>query len=227
MYLLEVMYMKIQDEAKAKLKKVGAENLSNEELVRAFLDSFGQSQKINQLTNHFWDTIGDIAGYGLLSQNEKRKIFKNLPDATVALEAGIELGRRIQKQPIHLLGKVLGSAQLGQMMVSRFQKEPQEHLLVLCLDTKNQIKREIVVFKGGLNSAEVHPREIMVEVLRVSANSFVLIHNHPSGNIEPSTNDLAFTKKMKKVGDLMGIRLIDHLIVGDQSYWSAAEKRFI
>ncbi|ARW19378.1 JAB domain-containing protein [Pediococcus pentosaceus] len=67
----------------------------------------------------------------------------------------------------------------------------------------------------------------MVEVLRVSANSFVLIHNHPSGNIEPSTNDLAFTKKMKKVGDLMGIRLIDHLIVGDQSYWSAAEKRFI
>lgn len=78
------------------------------------MDSFGQSQKINQLTNHFWDTIGDIAGYGLLSQNEKRKIFKNLPDATVALEAGIELGRRIQKQPIHLLGKVLGSAQLGQ-----------------------------------------------------------------------------------------------------------------
>jgi DNA repair protein RadC len=219
--------MGIHDGAKNKLERVGAENLTNEELVRAFLDSCGQSQKINQLVSHFWDTIGDIAGYGLLSENEKRTIFKEIPDVTIALEAGIELGRRIQKQPIHLLGKVLGSAQLGELMISRFQKEPQEHLLLLCLDTKNQIKREVVVFKGGLNSAEVHPREIMVEVLRVSANSFILVHNHPSGNVEPSANDLAFTKKMKKVGELMGVRLIDHLIIGDQSYWSAAEKRVL
>lgn len=67
----------------------------------------------------------------------------------------------------------------------------------------------------------------MAEVLRYSSNGFILVHNYPSGNVEPSMNDVAFTRKMKKIGDLMGIRLIDHLIVGDQTYWSAAENRVL
>jgi DNA repair protein RadC len=219
--------MEFFNSAKNKLERLGAENLTNAELIRAFLVCCGQNQNINQLSTTFWETVGDVAGYGLLSQVEKQTIFGKFSDVAGALEVGVELGRRMQKSPIHLLGKVLGSAQIGSLMIARFQKNPQEHLLLLCLDTKNQIKQETVIFKGGLNSAEVHPREIMAEVLRVSANGFILVHNHPSGDVEPSPNDIAFTKKMKKVGDLMGIRLIDHLIIGDQQYWSAAEKRVL
>lgn len=219
--------MEIYDNAKTKLDRIGAENLSNEELIKAFLLCQGQNEEINALNRKFWQNVGDVAKYGLLNREEKQLIFGENIDMALSFEIGIELGKRIQKQPVQLLGKVMGSAQIGKLMISRFQKFPQEHLLLLCLDTKNQIKQETIIFKGGLNSAEVHPREIMVEVLRVSSNGFILVHNHPSGNVEPSLNDIAFTKKMKKVGELMGIRLIDHLIIGDQEYWSAAEKRVL
>ncbi|KAF0337077.1 JAB domain-containing protein [Pediococcus acidilactici] len=219
--------MLLKDGAREKLTKIGAENLTNAELLRAFLSCCGQEQAVNRLSQEFWDQVGDIVGYSLLTQRERQTIFSQLPAESLALEVAIELGRRVQRQPIHLLGKVLGSAQIGNLMVARFQKNPREHLVLLCLDTKNQIKQERVIFKGGLNSAEVHPREIMAEVLRYSSNGFILVHNYPSGNVEPSMNDVAFTRKMKKIGDLMGIRLIDHLIVGDQTYWSAAENRVL
>lgn len=216
--------MNLYDGSKDKLQQIGVESLTNEELVKAFLICQGLSQELLKLNESFWDVIGDIAGYGILNQLEKETIFNENKNASLSLEAAVELGKRMQTQPIQLIGKVIGSAQIGKMMITRFQKNTQEHLLLLCLDTKNQIKREVIIFKGGLNSAKVHPREIMVEALRVSSNSFILVHNHPSGNIEPSMNDVAFTKKMQKVGELMGIRLIDHLIIGDQRYWSAAEK---
>ena len=90
-----------------------------------------------------------------------------------------------------------------------------------------KIKLQKVIFQGGLNSAAVHPREVMHENIRVSANSFILVHNHPSGDETPSDNDIRFTKRMFEVGKLMGIDLLDHIIIGDQSYWSAAESNII
>lgn len=122
--------MLLKDGAREKLTKIGAENLTNAELLRAFLSCCGQEQAVNRLSQEFWDQVGDIVGYSLLTQRERQTIFSQLPAESLALEAAIELGRRVQRQPIHLLGKVLGSAQIGNLMVARFQKKSARTLSV-------------------------------------------------------------------------------------------------
>ena len=205
-----------------KMTRPDVSNLNNEELLRSFLQNWPQKVNVEKIEKQFWNNSGDIGGFSLLSTVEQSQIFDNAI-LSYGFQLGIEIGRRMQQNPIQILGKVMGSQQIGELMLNRFKHQTQEHLWLICLDTKNQIKKEVMIFKGGLNSIEVHPREIMVEALKVSANGFILVHNHPSGDPSPSNNDLVFTRKMRKVGKLLGIELIDHLIIGEDNYWSAAE----
>ncbi|ANZ70537.1 DNA repair protein [Pediococcus claussenii] len=206
---------------------IGSEGLSNEELLRIFVTAVTPDIAVAGTLKSFWKRVGDIGFYRLLNNTEQMKVFGEDLSLARALSCGIELGRRIQKSPITTIGTAFGSRHLAQQMINRFQKKNQEELYLLCLDTKNKIKWEKMIFKGGLNSASVHPREIMTEAFRVSANSIILVHNHPSGSEKPSGNDIEFTKRMKQVGKLMGIELLDHLIVGDTKYWSAAESKIL
>jgi DNA repair protein RadC len=96
----------------------------------------------------------------------------------------------------------------------------QEHFVVLHLDSKNKIIKEETVFVGGLNSALIHPREIFKSAIKESSNSIILAHNHPSGDCEPSEEDKDITEKMNKTGEIVGIKVLDHVIVGKNRYWS-------
>ena len=100
----------------------------------------------------------------------------------------------------------------------------QEHLICLYLNTKNEIIHRQTLFIGSLNQAVAHPREIFREAVRHSAARIICVHNHPSGNPEPSENDRQFTKRLKACGEMMGIELLDHLIIGHSSYVSLREE---
>lgn len=102
-----------------------------------------------------------------------------------------------------------------------------EQLALLCLDTKNKICALHTISIGNLNSSIVHPRECFKVAIMSNAASIILFHNHPSGNCEPSREDLDVTKRIKEVGQLLGIELLDHLIVSDRSHYSMKEKGFI
>ncbi|GEP20328.1 JAB domain-containing protein [Pediococcus argentinicus] len=205
---------------------LGTDRLNNEELVKSFLLCVTPEQNLEENVAKFWSQVGEMGMYRLLTNTEINDLFCDAR-LSMGFAAAVELGRRIQRDPQEFLGKVMGSRQIGLKMVGQYQKTNQEQLTLLSLDTKNKIKLQKVIFQGGLNSAAVHPREVMHENIRVSANSFILVHNHPSGDETPSDNDIRFTKRMFEVGKLMGIDLLDHIIIGDQSYWSAAESNII
>ena len=102
-----------------------------------------------------------------------------------------------------------------------------EHLILVLLDCKCRMIRDCVLSVGTINASLVNPREIFVEALRYSAVHVILLHNHPSGDSTPSRNDLEVTKRIQKAGEIIGINLIDHIIIGDNKYTSLKEKEFM
>ncbi|MBS3819531.1 DNA repair protein RadC [bacterium] len=107
----------------------------------------------------------------------------------------------------------------------RYSKK--EKFKILLLDTKNQILEERTCFEGTVNTSAVYPREIMKAALRYGASSLILVHNHPSGNPEPSITDKEITKDMVFAGHVMGIKVLDHIIIGGNHYFSFADERMI
>lgn len=99
-----------------------------------------------------------------------------------------------------------------------------EHFIVMCLDTKNQPTSLNICHIGSLNSSLVHPREVFKPAILSNAASIMVGHNHPSGNPEPSQADIIMTRRLEEAGDLMGIRLLDHLIIGEDTYISLKER---
>lgn len=100
----------------------------------------------------------------------------------------------------------------------------QEHLVLLLLNSKTRLIRDVVLFKGTVNSSILSPREVLIEALRSDAVYMILLHNHPSGDPEPSKEDIGITKRIREAGAIIGIQLIDHIIIGDNQYISLKER---
>ncbi len=107
--------------------------------------------------------------------------------------------------------------------VDKLQDKKKEHFYALYLDTKNQIIEEKLVSKGILNASLIHPREVFNPAIRASSNSVILVHNHPSGNYAPSKEDKEVTKLLDNAGNLLGINVLDHIIIGKDGYYSFKE----
>lgn len=200
---------------------------TNEELLQIFLQNQIGVNKIADEIGQFWDVVPDLSLFSLLYNSEKKTIFSDHPEVNRQFLAAVELGRRIELAPQKIVGEIFGSRQIGEKLISIQRRYRQEQLILLCLNTKNKIIFEKVIFKGSLNSATVHPREIFFEALRVGTNKIMVSHNHPSGEISPSKQDIKFTKRLKECGILMGIEVLDHIITGSDNYYSFAEQHLI
>ncbi len=112
--------------------------------------------------------------------------------------------------------------------VLELHEQAEESFYIFTLDTKNQINGIFEVSRGSLNASIVHPREVFKRALMQNANCIMLLHNHPSGDPKPSTEDINITNRLKDAGDLLGIKVLDHIIIGDKiRYISFKEKRLI
>lgn len=106
-------------------------------------------------------------------------------------------------------------------------EEPEEYMYMMCLNTKNRVLGVFEVSHGTVNSSVVGVREIFQKALLANAVNIILMHNHPSGNPDPSREDIAFTKRATDAGDLLGVQVLDHIIVGDRKYVSLKEKGYL
>ncbi len=111
--------------------------------------------------------------------------------------------------------------------VDELHDKKKEYFYALYLDTKNQVIDEELVSVGILNASLIHPREVFVTALKAHCESIIIIHNHPSGDCEPSENDKDVTKLLVNAGEILGIKVLDHVIVGNNNYMSMKEKGFI
>lgn len=218
----------LQERPREKLIKLGPQALSNSELMAIILrvgsnkdTAITLSQKI---LNHEERGLRNIADTNIDLLLE----FHGISHAKAAqLMAAVELGRRVSRIDIDDRFKVTSPQDIANYLMEDMRYLKKEHFKIITLDTKNKILDICTISIGSLNSSIVHPREVFHEAVKKSAASIILIHNHPSGETQPSREDISITKRLIEAGELMGIKVLDHIIIGDGVYLSFKEENII
>ncbi|HBI1549250.1 TPA: DNA repair protein RadC [Enterococcus faecalis] len=153
----------------------------------------------------------------------KNVLTKFPPNKESQFKASFELSKRILQFDTKK-EKITSSYGLAQLLIQDTRDLEQEHFILLTLNTKNKIIRQRTLFIGTLNQSIAHPRDIFREAIRDNAAQIIVAHNHPSGDPTPSETDNLFTARLTKACEIVGIPMLDHLILGESTYYSYAEK---
>ncbi|GGH68657.1 UPF0758 protein YsxA [Compostibacillus humi] len=216
-----------EERPRERLLAVGAENLSNQELLAILLGSGTKQESVMELAKHI---LMHFEGLKLLKDAtiEELIAIKGIGYAKgILILAAIELGRRMhQYRPTE--NYTIRSPEDGaDYIMEDMRLLKQEHFVALFLNTKNQVIHRQTIFIGSLNASIVHPREVFREAIKRSAASIIVAHNHPSGDPTPSQEDIQVTKRLADTGKLIGIEVLDHLIIGDGKFVSLKEKGYL
>ena len=198
----------------------GVSSLSNEELLSIILKTGTKDESVKELSNKVLKEINDISDLKEITINKLKKIKGIGEVKAITLIASIELGKRVYSMKKNNRVKLDSSKDIYNYIKDRFINKKQEYFYCLYLDTKNYLIEEKLLFIGTLNKSIVHPREIFKYAYLLSSNSIICIHNHPSNDVIPSREDLEFTKKLVEIGKIQGIGVIDHIIIGNNNYYS-------
>lgn len=214
------------DRPREKLLAKGSHSLTETELLAIILRngnaSSGESaiDQARFLLNQF----GGLKGIDEASASEIVAIKGIGPAKVAQLKACLEIGKRIGSQKWET-GQPLQSAEdVYHHFRENLGREKRELFYVVLLNNKNRKMREVKVSEGSLTAALVHPREVYNPVIRDSAAGVIFVHNHPSGDPAPSPEDIDITKRLKEVGDVMGVRVLDHVVIGHDRYFSFNER---
>lgn len=209
-----------------RLEEVGEKALSNQELLAILLRTGSKNKNVMDVAASFLNHFDHLYELKNATINEMMMIKGIGRIKAIELRAAFEFGYRIQKSTQEKLGKISSSYQVAQKLIIDMKDYQQEHLICLYLNTKNEVIKRETLFIGSLNQSIAHPREIFRGAVKYSAARIILAHNHPSGNPTPSENDIQFTKRVEKCGELMGIDVLDHIIIGQKIYISMREEKF-
>ena len=224
--------MKIKDlpnssRPRERFLKLGPEALSDAELFAILLRTGTRGKKGEKGENVIEMSDRLINEYGLdklldSSLIELQKINGVGPAKAMQILTIAELQKR-NNQAKTPTSKITCAKDVFNLFHEKLKDKKEEHFYVLMLDTKNKIIGEQLISKGILDSSIIHPREVFKPAIRNSASKIILVHNHPSGNPEPSREDLAITEKLLESGDQIDIKVLDHVIIGNGSWWSWVE----
>lgn len=145
----------------------------------------------------------------------------------IILKAAFELGERMHSADTSEKFQIKSPEDVARFAMGRMQHLSQEQFVVLYLNAKNMVIKQKEIFRGTLTSSVVHPREVFNEAVKIACNSIVVLHNHPSGDARPSTEDIETTKRLIHCGALLGIELLDHVIIGDNQFTSLVEEGYL
>lgn len=206
-----------------KLLFYGAQCLSNEELLAIILRTGNKDSNVVELSYRIIHSVGGLNGLFKASAKELMEL-KGVKEAKATqILAMCELYKRFKVSELTQI-KISKPSDVAKLVLDELRMLRQEVLILINLDTKNKVISKKEIFKGGLNSSLVHPREIFKEAVKDSAASIIICHNHPSGDPTPSRDDINITTRLKECGKMMGIELLDHLIIGDNRFISFKEK---
>lgn len=204
----------------------GPASLSNAELLAILLGSGTRSQSAVSLA----ERVLAADGSGILFLNdctpeELCSIEGIGPAKSAALIASAELGRRLTTTPREKQANVSSPDDISKLFMQNMRYLKKECFKVLLLNVKNEIISIEDVSVGSLMSSDAHPREVFAAPLRRGAANVILVHNHPSGSSRPSQDDIDLTQRLSWAGDIMGIHVLDHIIIGDGEYTSMKRER--
>lgn len=224
---LKIKEIPQEERPRERLLCYGVEQLSNEELLAILLKTGTRDMSAKVLASYLLKEIGNISelqhtSYQVLAQ------MKGVGRAKACtLLAAVELGKRVLQKKSILYQKFTDAYQVASYYQDKIGHFKQEYFICIYLDVSKKLIHEKVLFIGTLNRSLVHPREVFKEAYQVSASSIICIHNHPSGEVLPSKEDVLFTSQLVKVGKMLGIEVIDHIIIGEDKYYSFFENNRI
>lgn len=207
-----------------RLLRLGPESLSDAQLLAILLRTGRKKHNALEVAHHLLKKFGGLSALGQLSVSELCSIKGIGPAKAAQVLASVELGRRSLAQPLNLDLRVLSSRDIYNHYYSLLRDMKKEVFMLLLFDGKNRLLKEVNVSTGSLSLNIVHPREVFKPAVRESASAVILLHNHPSGDPSPSPEDQELTRRLVKAGRIMGIKVLDHLVIGDGKYYSFADQ---
>jgi len=218
----------LDDRPREKLLLRGSQSLSDAELIAILLRTGKKGKSVLEIGREIIKSEGNLAMLATRTVDSLQKVDGIGKDKAATLAAAFELSRRILSQSKWFSNRKISSPQdIAQIFIPILRDEIKEKFIVVCLNSANRVIKYETISVGNLNSSVVHPREIFKVAIDNSSASIILIHNHPSGNPEPSNEDIRLTKKIVESGKILDIPVFDHLIIAGETYTSFVEKRLI
>ena len=212
-----------------RLAKLGGEALSDAQLLAILIGSgsSGAKKSAVDICRDLLKVFGDLSNLDRTSIHELCKV-KGIGLAKAAqIKAALEVGKRMASTRAGNTAKMTTSRAFVEYFAPFMKNLRKEVVKVALLDNKLKIIKDFVISEGSVNSSIVHPREVMIPAIKESATKIVLVHNHPSGDPSPSQADIEITHRVSKAGDIIGIKLLDHIIIGGTEFYSFADEGMI
>ena len=223
---MTIQDMTLEERPREKMILNGPDSLSDAELLAIIIRSGTQKLNAIQLGQAIIKKADNIRYLQDLTIEELKSINGIGETKAVQIKAALELSKRIASFKPEKY-KIKNPWDIYKYYMESLRYQYKEIFKVVLLNTKNEIITDVDISMGTLNSSLVHPREVFREAIRRSSNKIILLHNHPSGNAEPSKEDKNVTNRLKECGELIGIEVLDHIIIGDGVYFSFKENMLI
>ncbi len=225
-YRIKIKDMPLSERPRERLIRHGGEALSNAELLAIILRTGTRQENVLSLAARVLSeySLKDLAS---ASVAELKKIHGISDAKACQIAACFELARRLSLDNGEERPVIKSSGDAFRVLYPRLAQRRVEIFTGIYMNSKNRVLRLVDISKGGLEASVVQPREVFRIALEETATRVIVAHNHPSGDPEPSGEDIAITKALKRAGELLGIELLDHLIVGDGRYVSLRDRGYI
>lgn len=223
---MKIKDIKKEERPRERLLNYGKEYLSNNELLSIILSTGTKNKNVKDLSQELLnkynlDDLKDIEVNNLIKINGIGKV------KAITLIASIELGKRIYMKEPTINKKLKTPKEIYNETKYLFNNLKQEHFYCLYFNPKQELIGKKLLFKGTINNSTIHPREVFKEAYKLSAYSIICIHNHPSNDVTPSKADDYLTSTLVQIGKIQGIPVVDHIIVGDNNYYSYYDNKKI
>lgn len=219
--------IKKEERPRERFIKYGVESLSNEELLSIILKTGTKDRSVKSLAMDLLNSIDNISELKNITVNKLLSIKGIGIVKAIEIISSIELGRRIYIDKKVIKKRLTNPRDIYLENKYLFLDKKQEYFYCLYLNNKNELIERRLLFMGTVNKSVVHPREVFKHAYLTSASSIICMHNHPSGDVIPSKDDLMFTKALVEVGRIQSIPVLDHIIAGNDNYYSFSDNGII
>ncbi len=226
---LTITQLAIDDRPREKMMMHGARTLSNAELLAILIGSGNTDETAIELSQRILESAGNslhrLGKYGI---KELTTPFKGIGEAkAITIIAAMELGRRRREEEVPERPNIGSSREAYNYMKQKLADLPHEEFWALLLNRSGKLIEPVLVSRGGTSTTIVDTKIILKAALQNLASAIILCHNHPSGNNRPSNDDIAVTRKIKEAAKLIDIQVVDHIIIGENTYYSFADNGMI
>lgn len=226
-HLTGMREMPSAERPRERLIRLGAEALRDAELVAILLRTGTRSMGALALAELILSHFGSLRALSQASLEELTEVDGLGRVKAVQLKAALDLGKRLASHRDDPRRKIETASDVADLLMAVFRDLQDEHFKCVLLNTKNELIRVADVSRGGLDAVPALPRDVFRHVIKGGASAVIVCHNHPSGDPEPSRDDVALTKRLRESAELLGIRFLDHVIFGDGRYVSLQERGLV